>query len=198
MIMELDELKDAWVALDSKLKKNEALNERIIKEMLRSKTSKELNRLHIFELFNVTVCFIGLPLLVFVYSTMKHTLWMDITVYFLMIFLFLVCITQSYKLWLLIKIDTNNPVGGNIKLFHKYDLFIKREKIASYIYGPILITLAILAATSLEKLETWRLVALIILVPLAIVMTIWQYKRIYGTNLKSIKNSLEELKNLEE
>ena len=196
--MELDELKNAWTALDNKLKMNETLNEHIVKEMLRSKTNKALNCLNRYELLGTILCFIALPFLIFMYGRMVHTLWGDIMFYFVVGMLLSGCITQPYKLWLLSKIDLNKIVCENIESINRYSLFIKREKIAFYIYMPVLFALIILAFISLGKIELWRWVGVISVLVFAIVMSIWQYRKVYDANIQAIKKSLEELKELEE
>jgi len=196
--MELEELKNVWVALDNKLQKNEVLNERVVKEMLQSKANKALNLLNRFEFIGAIICFIALPFLIFRLGTMKHTLWMEMMVYCGIALVFSGCITQSYKLWLLLKIDLNNLISENIKFLQKYNLFIKREKMAAWIYTPILFASIIFTFISLNNIELWRWVAVISVLIFSIILAIWQYKKIYDVNIQSIKKSLEELKELEE
>lgn len=196
--MELEELKNAWTALDNRLKENETLKESIIKEMLHSKINKSLNRLIRFEMLGAILCFIGLPFLVFRFGYMKHTLFIDTTMYLAIALIFSGWITQSYKLWLLSKIDPNKPVSNNINFFHRYNLFIKREKMALCIYAPILYILIILVFVNLGRIELWRWAAVIAILVFTLLMCYWQYKKIYDANIHSIMKSMEELKELKD
>lgn len=53
--MELDELKSTWNALNERLRKNELLNDRIIKEMITRKASSAWNRLIKWEQMGLVV-----------------------------------------------------------------------------------------------------------------------------------------------
>ena len=196
--MELEELKNTWTALDNKLGKKEILNDRIVKEIVQSNTHKALNLLNRYEFFSAMLCFIALPFLVFMFGRVIRTLWVDVMVYSFLVLIFILCITQSCKLWLLWRIDLNSSVSENIKHFRKYQLFIQREKMSHYISIPVLFTIIIIAFLSTGQIELWRWVAIISAMISSILITVWQYKTIYGTKIRAIKKNLDELKELEE
>jgi len=196
--MELEELKNAWASFDTSFKQKELLNERILKEIIHTKTGKLLNFLNRFEFIGMLVCFIVLPFMIFILGRMMHTLWAEVLGYFAIGVILISCLTQSYKVLLLIKIDLNGSVSENIKFFQKYQIFIEKEKIYSYIILPISFILSIVALMSFKTVELWRLVTIISIFLLSFPMTVWLYKTIYGAKLRSIQKSLEELKELEE
>ena len=63
--MELDDLKEAWTALDNRLKRNEKLNESIILEMIKSKAGKKVNWFIALEMFSVAVLFLMVPFCIY-------------------------------------------------------------------------------------------------------------------------------------
>ncbi len=196
--MELDELKNTWTALDTILMKNESLKSTIIKEMLQSKANKSLSRLNNFELLGAVLCFIMLPFFFFMQGKMAHNLFADITFYIAVSMLFVGCITNPYKLYLLSKIDFSKSIADDIKFVQQYTIFINKEKKYAYIIIPIIFGLILCGLAGFKKVETWRWIAVVSAFVFSGVMLYWQYKRFYDTNIQSITKSLEELKELEE
>jgi len=196
--MELEDLKNTWTALDNRLENREILNDRIVKEIIQLKTNKALNFLNRFEFLGAILCFVALPYICFMLGTktVKFSFWVNVMFYFCIGIVCFSCIIQSYKLWLLWRIDLNSSIRENIKFFRKYQLFIQREKMVSYILLPIFFVLIALAFHNV-KMELWRWVAFISALIVGILITVWQYKTIYGAKIRAIKKNLDELKELE-
>lgn len=197
--MELDELRNTWSALDKRLDKNSLLSDRIIKEMLHAKSNKSLGRLLGYEVFGMVVLLIVFPLVVYMWFKF-HIRESNIGAVFIM-FLFIVGIVgviwQVVKIIILLKIDFSGNIKDNLLLTNKYNIFIRREKYAAIIMIPVFCLFGVcLYAEYNANAVLWTFLTCILLV--TILFTIYQYKRIYDKNIKSILQSLEELKELED
>ena len=198
--MELDELKNTWTVLDEQLKKNEMLNKRIIREMLYKKSNKSLSWLMNGDFLGATV-FLVIPIFIWMYN--DHRFANIISVKVLSIVGIVTCILGSvwsfYKiLKYLVKIDFTNIVKDNIHLVNKYAILIKYEKIISYfVVIPVIYLLGILGYYEL-KVSLFLWIFLIIAFIFGVLITYWSYKKIYDSNILSIKKSLEELDELKE
>ena len=199
--MELDELKNTWMVLDGQLKKNEMLNKRIIQEMLYKKSNKSLSRLINSDFWGIPILLLIIPLCIWEYNYpfFKNTLSPKI--------LFIVCIVTCiigtilacYKiLKYLMKIDFTQSVKNNMHYVNKYAIMIKYEKIISYlVLIPVFSLLSILSYYELKvTISLW--IFLTVALILAVIATYWSYKKIYDSNIQSIKKSLEELEELKE
>ncbi len=197
-MMELDELKNAWTALDDRLKKNEMLESRIIREMKQNKANKSLNRLICFEVFSLIILLVSLPIIIYVFNDFPEKLFIvQILKIYLIVFTLVSIIWYSYKLYGLMKINLLNKISNNIYHINNYTIQIKREKIWIIICSVPMALLAILCYAQLKvPFNLWIFMSCIFLI--TIVLCIWIYKKLYDSNIQSIKNSLEELKELEE
>ena len=197
--MELEDLKNTWTALDNRLGNREILNDRIVKEIIQLKTNKALNFLNRFEFLGAILCFISLPFLVFLLGqkAIKISFWGNVMCYFALGVVCIGCIIQSCKLWLLWKIDLNSSISKNIHFFRKYQLFIQKEKMISCILLPVLFVLVTLEIFHIGKMPLWRWAIIISALIVGILITVWQYKTIYGAKIRAIKKNLDELKELE-
>ena len=198
--MELDELKNAWTALDGKLQKNEKLNERLVKEMLEKKSNKSLSRLLNFEFFGIIVMLLIIPLVAWMWGQppLKNALSPKILFTVVVIHAMGVIIFQGKRVLELMKFDFSNEVKTNVELINRFIIRIKKEKqISFFVLMPIYYLLCIFTYYELNaNLSLWMF--LVIAFIIGILGTYWQYKRVYDKNIQSIKNSLEELKELEE
>ena len=198
-MMELDEIKKAWSDLDNRLAQNEGLNQRLIKEMLLQKSSKSLSKLFNYEIFGVIVTLLLLPLLIHAVPLFKSTSIIHvIIIYFALGIAALSLISQLYSTALVRKIDLQKGIKENLSIVQRYKIYTKKVTIASIVITSFYLCLCIFAL-SLQKVEAWLWAFTIILIfgvfPL---LVYWQYTKVYMTNIKSIQDSLEELKDLEE
>jgi F0F1-type ATP synthase membrane subunit b/b' len=85
-----------------------------------------------------------------------------------------------------------------MQLVNKYAIFIKYEKIVSYfVVLPVFYLLGILCYYQLNAtLSLWIFLVVVFISATAVVY--WAYKKIYDSNIQSIKKSLEELEELKE
>lgn len=197
--MELDELRNTWSILDKKLEENNSLNDRIIKEMLHSKSNKSLGKLIGYEMFGFVVALLTLPLIL--YLLFKSHLRDSNIGFAFLVFMFvadLICITwQGVKIIYLMKIDFTEKVSQNIRLINTYNIGIRREKLVFLFFIPILVAFSIYFYIEYNvDIIGWSFMTCLFI--LALSFTHYQYKKIYDKNIKSILQSLEELRELEE
>lgn len=196
--MELDELKNRWLSLDERLKKQETLNENILKEILRSKSGKALNRLINYAYFGIILCLLGIiPVVYTMFST-----YFGIFKTFIFISIICTLLTSAiigiYNVILLHKIDFTKNIRDNIRLTKTYKIRVKKQNIPMYIIAVIIIILVIIACLLSPNMETWRWIIIIACIPVGIILAFWEYKKMYKANVWSILQSLEELKELDE
>ena len=96
------------------------------------------------------------------------------------------------------KVDINESFSKNIYYIKRYTIQINREKIAMTYFVAIPLSIFITLAYIEAKVAIALWVYLICAVVLGALVTFWSYKRIYQKNIDSIKNSLEEMRELKE
>jgi len=196
--MELDNLKEAWTALDNRLKHNEKLNESIILEMIKSKAGKKVNRFIALEILSVAGLLLMVPFCIYCIDRYggKIKVW-DIFMIFLTVLCFVYPFWGAYKLHGLMKFDLTKNVGNNILCMNRYDIQLKHEKkILTYFLGPVLVIFGVLSYAAVKAaLPFWAL--LICVFSVAGLASYWSYK-IYHKSIESILKSLEEIRELKE
>ena len=196
-MMELDQIKENWSLLDSRLKKAEELNSHIIKEMSRSKSGRSLNKLLNYEFIGVVICLIMIPFLFFIFSLLPHTTEYVILKYYGIVFISLSLAFQIYKIKLLRQIDIQQSIVNNIKALQQYNIIVGREKIIMLIELYLLMCMIAIILLSFKNVEIWRWVGIVVtaigVVPL---LVYWQYGKFYKSHIRSIRESLEELDEL--
>ena len=197
--MEIEALKNTWSTLDNHLKENKSLNERIIKEMINKKANKSISRLLFWDVISIVVLLALIPFIVYWFSIYGgQKMFWDIT----LIAAGFVCVVgvvwYLIKIHGLMKVDINESVGKNIYYIKRYTIQIKREKIAMiyFVAIPLVILSTLTYIEAKVALPLWVFMTCVLV--LGLLVTFWGYKRIYKKNIDSIKNSLEEMRELEE
>ena len=196
--MELDELKNVWSSIDERLKKQEILNESIVREMIDKKTNRSLKQLFLSDSIGIPLSLALIPFLVYAYGRFggKHTLW-DLTVIVAGVFCIIYLPVLVYRVYGLMKIDLSENIKSNLYYINRYSLQIKWEKIIMKFFIPafyILISIVLLKV----KTNIFGWVIWFSLVIFVVLYGYWSYKKIYDKNIESIKKSLEELNELKE
>lgn len=198
--MELEELKNNWQLLDAQLKKQEVLKERMIQEMLCTKSNKSLSKLINMEVFGIVVLLLIIPLCVYLKNTNSHySLQFVMDIFFILMIVFCVFFSAwgIYKLSMLLKIDFMKDIGSNIHLINRFNIRIRQEKLSMFIIVPILCGYCTYLYAKLNvNITLWISMTCALLV--ATFLSIFIYKRIYDKNIQIIQKSLDELKELEE
>ena len=198
--MELQELKNRWISVDERLKKQEVLNTRMVEEMLKNKSKGALSRLINFEAFTAIVLLAAIPLCIWGISvrfadTFFPKITMIVGIAMCIIGLVLTCYAlRTY----LAKIDFSGNIKDNMQYVNKYSIFYRKMKMAGYfVVSPVVSLFLILSYYEFNV--TFHLWALLIVGLLAATgVTIWIYKAVYDKNIQTIKESLAELSELEE
>ena len=168
-------------------------------EMSKNKADKLIGRLINWEIFNVVVLILGIPLIFWIYPW--HNGKFMLPHFFLMFTAAFCCIASIwliFKISGLMKIDFSKIISDNIYYTNRYNIQIKREKFAmNVIFGPIFTILLILLYAEM-KANTYHWIFLISLLLLCSLITYWSYKRLYEKNINSILKSMNEIKALEE
>ena len=196
--MELDDLKEAWAALDNRLKKNEKLNESIILEMIRSKVVKKVNRFIAWEVISFTVLILIIPFCIYLFDILGGKyLAFDLYILFTAAISFVYTFWSVYKLHGLMKFDITKNIGNNILCMNRYNIQLKREKkILTYFVGPVFVALAVVMYASMKAtLPLWIL--LVCLIIIATLGNYWTYKK-YDKSIESVVRSLDEIRELKE
>ena len=196
--MELDELKKVWLSVDERLKKQEILNECIIKEMTYKKTNKSLMRLFWSDSIGIPALLLVIPYIVYLYGKFggKYIIW-DSTIIFLGVFCVAYFPFLCYRVYGLMKIDLSGNIKSNLYFINRYSLQIKWEKIIMVFFVLVLFILGSLMLIEQKADASWWTlwICSVILVTL---YSFWSYKKIYDKNIQSIRKNLEELEELKE
>jgi peptidoglycan/LPS O-acetylase OafA/YrhL len=197
--MELDNLKEAWTALDNRLKRNEELNESIILEMTKRKAKKSVNWFIALEMSSVVVLLLVAPFCIYSAERYGGKLWaLDVFMRLVMPAICLVYVPWGvYKLHGLMKFDFAKNVGDNILCINRYNIQVKREmKVVTRFLIPVLVIFAVyIYAIQKATLSLWTfLICAFIATGL---FCYWSYK-IYHKSLDSILRSLDEIRELKE
>lgn len=196
--MELEELKNTWKLLDSKLEEDKSLKESIILEMIHTKADKLVNKMINWDIVGVVILILLVPSILYTYSLFKEKslMWDSYMIYSAALSL-MFSFVGMYNLRALMKIDLAKKVSENIYYINKYNILTKRTKNALiFVLGPIYVIGAIMMYIELKaNIYLWIFMGCMLL--LAIFTSYGFYKK-YSKNITSILRSLNEIKELEE
>ncbi|MDR1584050.1 MAG: hypothetical protein LBS55_12500 [Prevotellaceae bacterium] len=200
-MMNLEELKNVWASVDERLGKQELLNGSIIREMIRDKSDKSLRKLLNHEVHLLVFNLFSIPLLIallFIDEFRVHTQWSGKVFVWTMVVVCSATVTwQLIKIVKLMKVDFTKSLRNNFLFMNRFNIWIKKEKIVWIFITPLLYCQAIwLYALLHVNVALWIFLACGLLFGLFLMF--YMYKRIYNRNIDSIRQSLEELKELEE
>ena len=199
--MEIEALKNRWSELEKQLEQNKSLNERIIKEMIDRKAGKidtAINRLLFRDIYALVFMLVMISCLLYLYITRKgdHVFW-DIVLIMLGVTAIPTLVWYFIKIYRLMKVGMNRSVKRNLFYISKYNIQVKREQIGNVIYMGIafvvLLFFVFVNATAYSFM--WLVIACGI--PIVLAKSYWSYKKVYQKHIKSIQNSLEEIRELE-
>lgn len=191
--MEIDDLKVAWLELDKKLQQGEKLKEETIKEMYRTKADRSIGKILNYDIFGISVCLLILPFIIWLAGSKDmKSFWFAATVIYWGIFDIIGIVYLGLKISQLLKVDLTKPISCNFNIIHRYNIRVKKEKPLYAVFS--LIGIVPIFAFYVQNAQLWQWVFLCCLLIVASIIFVWQYKRIYGSNIRSIMNSLDELK----
>lgn len=193
--MELEEMKNAWLALGDQLDKRNKLSDIIIRDMYQTKVKKSINTLLRSEYLGIIVCLLVLPFIGWLISSHTSLLY-RLSLGYWGVFAIASTIWTLKKVILLMKIDETGAIAENMKLINTYTIWVYKEKKCIFFFTFIGIVPIVVIYWLYAK--PWHWVFMSSLFVLALLITIWGYKRLYGRNIQVIKQSLNELKDLED
>ena len=196
--MELDELKNVWASVEARLKKQEILNENVIREMIYKKTNKSLKQLFWSDSIGIPVLLFVIPVMVYAYGRYggKHIFW-DAIVIFGGVFCIAYLPFLIYRIYGLMKIDLSGNLKNNLNYINRYSIYIKREIIVMSFLSPASFILVCLMFIELKAgVVQWTF--LICFSILVLFCSYWSYSKLYKKNIQSIKKSLEQLEETKE
>jgi TRAP-type C4-dicarboxylate transport system permease large subunit len=195
--METEDLKNRWSSLEEQLKKQEILNEKLIRE-IRQTRSGPLGMLIRYGYFGIIVSVLVIPLLIYAYIHSVSISYKLIVFYFGGLLALLSIIMGIYNILYLKKIDFTQSVSKNIQLVQTFKINYKKQWIAMCILASLFIIAIIIASTSSSNPAIWRWLSICIAIPATILGGYIEYRKVYKAKTDAILKSLEELKELEE
>ena len=199
--MELHELQNTWKVLEEQLKKNETVNKKVILEMLHKKSNKSLNRLVNYDLFGgMILLLLIIPFWIWLYNRDNYANFLSIKILSItgIIISLVGSVWYYFRLKYLKKIDVSGNFKDNLYCLSKYNIMIKQDKIVQYfVLFPILFLMGAFCYYELRaNFLSWTF--LIVVAIVTAILIYWMYKKIYESNIQSIKESLAELEELRE
>jgi hypothetical protein len=195
--MELDELKKQWNKLDEQLKKQQLLNEKLMFSIRQSQSGP-------FRfLINYLYFEVGLAILAFVAI---FSLWINNakSVYFdviavCSILLMVICgCIVLLELNRLKKVDFTATVEQSIRYIENFWIRYKKQQLIAYIVGGIYVAILYIVLILWHGFKPSTMVALTVTIIVAILVGIWEYRKVFKKNVESIMQSLARIKELEE
>jgi hypothetical protein len=199
--MELEELKNVWKSIDERLEKQEVLKENIIREIIYAKSNSSVSKLLNCEILCIVAYFCAIPLTVFlIYFEPYREQTQEAGVIFVWTML-VICVAgivwSPIKIVKLTKMDFTKNIKDISLLVNKYNILIHNEKIVSIVFIPVIVLVAIwLHVIMHANAFQWILLVCALIVGLFLMYYI--FKRVYDKNIATIRQSLTELKDLEE
>jgi hypothetical protein len=199
--MDLEELKSIWASMDERLGNQELLKGSIIRKMIHDKSNRLLQKLLNFEVFSLIFNLFEIPLMISLlyinYFTVLTKWAGKVFVWIIVVFSFIATIWQLIKIVQLMKVDFTKGIRNNALIINRYNTWIKKEKIVAIFITPVLFSLGIWMYVLLHaNVALWIFMGCSFMFSLFIMFYI--YKRVYDRNIDSIRQSMEELKELEE
>lgn len=199
--MELEDMKTTWSEMDDRLRKQEILNEKLVKEMLRDRSQRSINKLTNWEASGVLSMLIFIPALI-IFMIYARPILMKVPVLnYWMIVCVILCVLaliwQVFKVAELLRIDVAADIKDNLKRINRYKLCKQREKTVMYIY-LLIVTLAGIGLYAFLSVPLWAWIFMGSVILGCTLSMVYAYKKLYDKNIASIQRSLDELKDLEE
>lgn len=204
--MGLEELKNVWKSIDERLEKQEVLKENIIRKMIYDRSNRSLSKLVNCEILNMVAYLVVIPMIVFLANfrpfreQMQGKQMLGVWEIFLWVAL-AICVAgiawSLIKIVALAKVDFTKNLKDISLLVAKYNIRIQHEKIVSIVLTPA-IALGVAWVYTMMQASTFQWVSLTCAFIVGIFLAYYIYKRVYDGNIAAIRQSLDELKDMEE
>ena len=195
--MEPEELKNTWLLLDERLKKQEMLKETILKEMIHSKADKSLNRLVNIEIIGIIILLLVMPAVIYAIDFHPHMPGYKVFMWAMIPICVIGLVWQILKVYKLTRIDLTGSLSNNIRHTNSYNIWIKKEKMVMIVIVPVVgLGVAYMYAQLNVNITLWAFLSCTFLA--LCIFVYWSYKKLYNKNIASIMKSLDELRELDE
>ena len=193
--MNLENLKSEWSAMNDRMEKQEILKEKMFCQMLNTKSDKSLSRLVAYEVIGLIVCILFIPVLFYIFNNIEIGLVRPIAG--CAIVTVVICtIWQGIKILCLSKIDFAKTLKNNLLYVNKYAIYIKYEKLVNYFMIPLIAAFCVFHYAKMHaSLLLWIFMSCTLIAMILFVIYLY---RLYNKNISTIKQNLEELRELEE
>lgn len=194
--MDLNELKQNWNELNDQLQKNEVLNQRIIQEMIRTRSENSIDKLYRYEILGTVV--VGV---IFIFSIVHamiptphyfaekisfHTLFILIAISLIPTFF-----SQLYKISILRKLNLScGKLNDSLRIIMKYKRYNNIER---YISVPYFFTIAIYSFTLVPN-PPYAILAIAFVAGIGLLLLEYIF---YNRNTEKINTAIKELKEFE-
>jgi hypothetical protein len=194
--MNLENLKSEWSAMNDRMEKQEIFKQKIFCQMLNTKSDKSLGRLVAYEVIMLILTILFIPFLLYIFNTIGMEFVRMIAV------VAIVCMAinmvwQGIKICVLSKIDFSKTLKNNLLNINKYAVYIKYEKLIGYYFVIPLVTVACMFHYVQIRASMYWWILMSCMFIAAILFVIYFY-RLYGKNISTIQQNLEELQELKE
>lgn len=198
--MELDEMKTQWQAMSARLQGQELFSQKIIREMILSRSQESITKLTNLEYISMAILLASAPFFVWL-SCLRHskiTPFFHIGAVITSILILAIFIPWTLKkIITLSKIDNNSPIEQNMHLIRKYKILIQWEaKATLYFVAPFLICWGIYIYSTNET-PYWLWTYFFCCLGLMVILGIRWWKNT-NKRIRTIEQSLDELKELDE
>lgn len=194
--MELEEIKNLWQKYDHALNESRRVNEKLLQELVHTKSGGPLKKMLNAEYFGAVACL--LLLVIFAAMGVKATASSVTIVSYSLIVLAIIgsIVACVYKIRVLSGIDfSGNALTDVAYKMQRFRLFISRERVLGVIFLPLLIccTYMFLDNVSVEDLsQHWFRIVAGSVVGMAIALIV--YKSMYFDNIDRIQKNIDEIK----
>jgi hypothetical protein len=199
--MELEELKNVWKSIDERLEKQEVLKENIIREMIYAKSNKSVSKLLNCEVLSMVGYFCAILLTVFLiyFEPFREQTQVagDIFIWTMLVICVVGIVLSFIKIVELTKMDFTKNIKDISLLVNKYNIRIRNERIASIVLIPVIALVAIWLYVIMHA-NAFQWISLVCALIVGPFLTYYTFKKVYDRNIATIRQSLAELKDLEE
>ncbi len=195
--MELEDLKQRWTSLEERLKKQEILNEKLVREIRHTK-SGPLNVLINYIYFGIVLCTLAIPLVIYTYSRTYFGGFKTFIFVLAVILLVISIIIGIKNLFHLKRVDFTKNISDNIYHIQTFKINNKKQNLVGYIGATLIFMLVLIACVLSPDMELWRWIVIGLAAPVAIIASYLEYNKIYKAQTNALLRCLDELKELEE
>jgi hypothetical protein len=194
--MEPEELKKTWNSLDGRLQRQEIWQTAVRKENLTGKSDRHLSRMINYGYFGLTMCVVGLALVIWA-LTLQRPLYLKTCVVLALVLVLYSIVTGVAGLVKLQKINFTVPVSESIRQIRAYQAWYHVQLKVILAYVALLVACVVVIFLFFMKVEPSQWAALAGAVSVGAVGSWWEYKRMYQKNVDSILQNMNELKDFE-